>query len=282
MCIDLHTHSIYSDGSCSPRQLVELAVSKKLSALALTDHDIMTGVDELVTHGDKHGIHTLSGVEVSALYSKISVHIIGYGIDHHNSEFIHWLDKLQEGREERNRNILLSLREDGIDITMEEVSNFSGTGLTGRPHIANVLIQKGIVRSFNEAFRYYLGRGKKAWHRRFCYTAIETIQAIHKAGGIAVLAHPGHLDPEMKLQPKLIRELAAYGLDGIEVYYPSHNAKMKKALANLAGSLDLLTTGGSDYHGETRPSNTMIYRGGPLCPPESIIDDLHVRLQQYR
>lgn len=282
MCVDLHTHSLFSDGSCTPRRLVELAVSKGITALALTDHDIMSGVDELLHYGEISGLLALSGVEISALHQSISLHILGYGLDHHDPVFADWLSRLQSGREQRNYRIISSLQELGIAITYEELEEYSVRGLIGRPHIANLLIQKGVVRSFHEAFQLYLGKGRKAWQRRFCYSAVETIRAIHDAGGIAVLAHPGQLDPTFRIQPALLRELVLHGLDGVEVYYPSHTRRTTRRLFSLAENLKLVITGGSDYHGDTRPANMMAGKGTPLCPPESLLDDLYGQLQKYQ
>ncbi len=282
MCIDLHTHSVYSDGSYTPLELVELAVKQGVTALALTDHDTMAGVEEIMQLGSEYNLTVLSGVEISAMYDKQSIHLLGYGIDPTNSEFTHWLTLLQDGREKRNHKILISLQELGFEITNNDLQQISGTGLAGRPHIANILMNKGIVRSFNEAFRSYLGKGKKAWHCRFCYSAIETISAIHRAGGIAVLAHPGPIDSSMKRQPALVRELAMYGLDGIEIYYPSHSRKMKKKLFSLAAEHHLLVTGGSDYHGATRPANMLACSRGTFCPPLELLAPILEKIKQYK
>lgn len=282
MCIDLHTHSIYSDGSSTPLELVELALKHGVTALALTDHDTMDGVEEMMQLGEEYSLTMLSGVEISATYNKQSIHLLGYGIDPTDSAFMQWLALLQGGRNERNHKILASLQELGFEITDKDLQQISGTGLAGRPHIANILMEKGIVRSFDEAFRSYLGRGKKAWHCRFCYSAIETISAIHRAGGIAVLAHPGQIDSSMKRQPALVRELALYGLDGLEIYYPSHSKKMKKKLFALAAENNLLVTGGSDYHGATRPANMLACRGGTFCPPVELLAPIVEKINQYK
>lgn len=282
MCIDLHTHSIYSDGSDTPQELIRLAQSNGITTLSLTDHDTMEGVAELVTLGQEYGITIITGVEISARYNKQSLHILGYGIDPANNSFTEWLHRLQAGREERNHKILNSLHHLGIDISNEEVDTVSATGLTGRPHFAHLLIKKGIVRSFDEAFRYYLGKGQKAWHSRFCYNALDAIKTIHDAGGIAVLAHPGQLDHEHKRQHAIIRELTLYGLDGIEVIYPSHNKKFRKTLLGLAEKHNLVVTGGSDYHGHHRPANRLASTGGSICPPESLLPPVIKRIAEYQ
>lgn len=282
MCIDLHTHSIYSDGSNTPQELIRLAQANGITTLSLTDHDTMEGVGPLVALGQEYAIDIITGVEISARYNKQSLHILGYGIDPANSFFTTWLLRLQDGREERNHKILNSLHHLGVDISIEEIDQVSATGLTGRPHFAQLLIKKGVVRSFEEAFRHYLGKGQKAWHSRFCYDAIEAIRTIHEAGGIAVLAHPGQLDHEHKRQAAIISELTLYGLDGIEVIYPTHSKKFRKTLLALAQKHNLVVTGGSDYHGHNRPANTLAGTRGSICPSESLLSPVIKRIARYQ
>ncbi|MCL1980328.1 MAG: PHP domain-containing protein [Proteobacteria bacterium] len=278
MCIDLHTHSIYSDGSCTPAELVALAVDHGLRGLALTDHDTVEGVEETCRLGTEAGLTVISGVEISTSLHQHTIHILGYGFDPTNPELHNWLIPLQEGRERRNAAILQKLRNLGIDITAEEVETVSCCGQTGRPHIARLLVAKGVVDSFNAAFRYYLGRNRPAWQGRFSYSAVETIAMIHRVGGLAVLAHPGQIDPEMSAQPALVRELADSGLDGLELHYPTHTHSMKKHLKALAIELELLVTGGSDFHGTTRPVHRLAGKTMGFCPPCEILSQLTARL----
>jgi len=277
MCIDLHTHSIYSDGISTPAELVELAQNNGLQGLALTDHDTVEGVSEVQQLGRLAGITIMTGVEISTTLRQYTLHILGYGIDPTAPELHQWLLPLQEGRAKRNTAILNKLQELGIKITAEEVREISRCGQTGRPHIARLLIEKGVVDNFNDAFRLYLGRNKPAWESRFSYSAVETIDMIHRIGGLAVLAHPGQLDPEMRVQTLLIKELALRGLDGIELYYPSHTRKIKKKLKAIAAEHNLIATGGSDFHGNTRPANNLAGRIQNFCPPYSIIDAIIAR-----
>ncbi|NOQ45772.1 MAG: PHP domain-containing protein [Desulfobulbaceae bacterium] len=280
MCVDLHTHSIYSDGTATPAEIVDLAAAKKLHAVSLTDHDTVAGVFEAVKQGRETGITVVPGLEVSAVHRTFSLHILGYGIDPTNLKLTNRLGELQDGRRERNRNILDKLQRLGISLTLDEVERFSHCGQTGRPHIAKLLMHKGIVKTMDQAFKNYLGRGKPAWSSRFCYSAAETIDIIHAAGGVAVLAHPGQLDPAMKVQPRLIAELVERGLDGLEIFYPTHTKKMKKRLLELAARYNLLATGGSDYHGANRSGKGLAGGRNPLCPPDSILDSLQQRQLQ--
>jgi len=279
MCVDLHTHSVFSDGTATPSELVELALERQLTGLALTDHDTTEGVDEFLRVADSKNLPAISGLEISTLYQGISLHILGYGIDPDNPALCKWLAQLQQGRLERNQCILEKLNKLGIDISAEEVARVSAHGQTGRPHIARLLMAKGYAKNMNEAFRRYLGKHKPAWCRRLSYTASQSIDIIHQAGGIAVLAHPGQLDPAMLKQPQLIRELKERKLDGLEVFHPSHPKKTQKRLHTLAQKYDLLITGGSDYHGAHNPAGLA---GGKnsICPPDVIMEELFGRMQQ--
>jgi len=278
MCVDLHTHSIYSDGTATPAELVRKAAGYRLKGFSLTDHDTTEGVEEAIRTGLELEVRVISGLEVSALHHNFSLHILGYGIDPGAPDLCRWLQRLQQGRRERNITILEKLAAIGIDISHDEMARMSECGQTGRPHIARLLINKGYVRTMHEAFARYLGKNKPAWCSRFAYTAAETIDIIHQAGGVAVLAHPGQLDPGMKLQPQIIKELKERKLDGLEIFYPSHNRKMQKRLHGLAKQHNLLVTGGSDYHGTNRPGGLAGTKGA-ICPPDSIMDELHERLQ---
>ncbi len=278
MCIDLHTHSIYSDGSNTPKELMNMAIKNGIQAISLTDHDTIEGQKEFLTLGLENKITVFSGVEVSSRHHQYSLHVLGYGIDPEDVIFSHWLKAIQEGRKDRNKKILLTLNQIGINMSAEDLLEISPTGLIGRPHIALLLIKKGVVKTFNEAFRVYLGKGKKAWHSRFCYSAKDTIKAIHGAGGIAVIAHPGQLDPHMRKQRSIVNELVDHGLDGLEIFYPSHSKKMKSFLLTLANDYSLIATGGSDFHGDVRPANSLASTTGQFCPPMSILSQLQERI----
>lgn len=254
-----------------------MAVRNNLKGLALTDHDTVEGVEELQRLGQLSGITTLTGVEISTTLRQYTLHILGYGFDPTNIEFHQWLQPLQEGRKIRNATILSKLNKLGIEITAEEMNAISCCGQTGRPHIARLLVEKGVVDSFETAFHRYLGRNKPAWEARFSYSAAETIAMIHRAGGLAILAHPCQLDPEMRVQPLLIRELVLRGLDGIELYYPSHTRNKKKKLKAIAAEHKLLVTGGSDFHGDTRPTHQLAGRKQEFCPPYSILEAIIAR-----
>jgi hypothetical protein len=278
MCVDLHLHSLYSDGSATPAELAELAARRKLIGIALTDHDTVDGIAEILTHGRNLGLTVIPGLEVGATHRDRSLHILGYGIDYTSDELREWLKPLQQSRQERNARIIAKMRQMGLDVHADELQTISPCGQTGRPHIARLLLDKGIVDSMNQAFHQYLRRGAPAWFSRFAYSAAESIAMIHRAGGVAVLAHPGQLDPDYKIMPLLISELVERGLDGLEVHYPAHPTEMRRRLLSLARKYGLVVTGGSDYHGKNRNMSAMAGKGTPFCPPDTILAALAERL----
>ncbi len=279
MSIDLHVHSTFSDGSMSPTELVNYAQQKGLSALSITDHDTIEGHAEAMVAGEKHGVEIVPGVELSIKCGECPVHMLGYlfrpGDDNLNQQ----LKRLQNGRLERNKVILENLKKLGIPIELVELEEVSGHGQSGRPHIAQLLIGKGVVTSMDEAFNRYLARGGSAYAPRLVFQAHEAISMIKNAGGLAVLAHPQQIEKSGKDVSSIIRKLLDLGLDGIEVYYPTHSRQFKKKLMNISRKLDLLVTGGSDYHGAIRPGTTLA--GGKNCSVSlQILKDLKIGLSK--
>ncbi|MCK5506686.1 MAG: PHP domain-containing protein [Thermodesulfovibrionia bacterium] len=253
--IDLHIHSTHSDGVLKPAELVDLAESQGLSAIAITDHDTVSGTDEAIQRGHEKGIEVISGIEISSWHDETSMHILGYRFRHDDRQFKSRLQLLQHGRETRNVRIIENLNKLGIRVELEELLQYSEYGQTGRPHIARLLVDKGVAKTIDLAFKYYLRRGAAAYAERFRFSAHDAIAMIQEAGGIAVLAHPSSLDPSLRSIPFLLKELCQAGLDGVEVYYPSHSPKAVKALVKMAKDLGLLMTGGSDFHDSERSGN---------------------------
>jgi predicted metal-dependent phosphoesterase TrpH len=282
MCVDLHIHSCYSDGTASPEQLVKMASAANLTAISLTDHDTVDGTRELAAHAEKKDITVIPGLEVSSTHREYSLHILGYGIDPEDTGLTAWLKRLQQGRTERNKQIIMKIQALGLDVSLDDLEALSTCGQTGRPHIANLLLNKEIVGNVQDAFKYYLRKGAPAWANRFTYTAAQSIEAIHRAGGAAVLAHPGQLAPDLKCLPLLLGELVERGLDGIEVFYPGHSARIMHRLKELAGRYGLVMTGGSDYHGANKPASKMANRENGFCPPDSILDQLNKKTGAFQ
>ncbi len=262
--IDLHTHSTCSDGTTTPTDLLREAAEADLCAISLTDHDTMAGVTEALAAGDKAGIEVIPGVEVSANHDGQEVHILGYGLDRFNPDLIALLTELQLIRKERNRQILEKLAKLNIKIDRDELKA-SGSGLIGRPHIARLLVRQKAVSSFDQAFRKYLKKDGLAYAAATQLPASETIKRIKQAGGLAVLAHPTTIDKSLNRISKVIKCLHKKGLDGIEAIYPGHSKKTCKTLFSLAEDLDLLITGGSDFHGAGKQGISI--GGAPVMPP---------------
>ena len=246
--IDLHIHSTFSDGMLRPAELVDLADSLALAAIAITDHDTAAGTAEATKRGKDKGIEVISGIEISSWHHDTSMHILGYCFNSMDSQFNSRLRLLQDGREIRNARIIENLKKLGIKVDIGDLLQYSEYGQTGRPHIARLLVDKSVTSTVDLAFKHYLGRGAAAYAERFRFSAQDAIAMIREAGGIAVLAHPASLDPTLRSIPSLLENLSKLGLAGVEVYYPSHSPKAVAALLKMADKLDLLITGGSDFH----------------------------------
>lgn len=270
MSVDLHIHSTMSDGTMSPTEIVDLAYKKGLSCIALTDHDTVAGNQEAQQRGDVVGLEVISGMELSVSFEGLNVHLLGYLIDSENVSLLRSLHTLQEARETRNREILHILDGNGIHITEKELQKVSGTGQTGRPHIAKILMEKKVVRSMDEAFDTYLGRDGSAYVSRFVLDMKSAVDVIHKAGGLAVVAHPYHLIKNDMISGEILLHLKELGVDGIETYYPTHSRKFRKQLIKLAEKYGLLLTGGSDYHGTIRRGTTLAGGKGVSVPAELV------------
>ena len=276
MTIDLHTHSSFSDGTCTPTELVRLAKAGRLKALALTDHDTMAGVSEALAAGEQFGVEVVAGIELSVIHDEDSLHLLGYWPDPEYPQFKQALQRIQGARDERNQKIIDNLAGLDIPVSFSELQALAGPGETGRPHIARLLMNKGVVHSIDEAFIRFLRRGCPAYVSRFAFDACEAVSLVKAAGGLAVLAHPLSVqrDPE-SLRP-LLDSLVAVGLDGLEAYYPTHSKSVIRHLNVLADQYGLLVTGGSDYHGDVRP-NTALAGGKKLFVPGQLLDTMKER-----
>lgn len=270
MSIDLHIHSTFSDGTLTPTELVKMAAYRKLQTISITDHDTMDGVSEAFVAGRQYGVEIISGLECSVEFNGLYMHLLGYFQDISNPVLNEKLLKVQSAREERNIKIVGRLQTFGIDISYDEVLAVSGDGQTGRPHIGRVMIEKGVVKNLDQAFNEFLGKKGKAYVSRFVYPVGEAIRHITEAGGLAVLAHPAQIDYSLKILPDLVEELTRYGLDGLEVYYPSHSSKITKKLRKICDDYDLVLTGGSDYHGDIRENTSLAGKKGLRIPAELV------------
>ncbi|MBH0201495.1 MAG: PHP domain-containing protein [Nitrospira sp.] len=269
--LDLHLHTTHSDGSCTPTEVVNMAHIAGVTALAITDHDIMTGVTEAMTVGQQYGIEIIPGVEISSLAGRSELHVLGYFLDRQDSDLLARLQTLRDGRHRRNPQIIDRLQALGIDITYDDVRTLAGSDSVGRPHIARALMDKRVVTSAKEAFDRFLAEGKPAYVPRELPSPAEAISWIKAARGLAVLAHPTWVKVTEQSLVDLVRQLKADGLDGVEVYYSTHAARQTREYLSLAQQLGLLVTGGSDFHGLTKPDIEVGIGKGTLHIPTSLL-----------
>lgn len=251
-----------SDGTLTPAQLVELAAHKGLAALAVTDHDHLGGVADARRAGERLGVEVVAGVELSVAHEAGDVHLLGYLLDPEEPRLARRLAEFRGVRARRGHLIVEKLQALGVEISFEDVARAAGPGAgsIGRPHVARALVEKRIVASVQEAFERWLAEGRPAYAPKAKIDAAEAIALVRGAGGVAVLAHPGLLPAPWRL--RLVRELAALGLDGVEVEHPRHDSATRHALRELARELGLVVTGGSDFHGENKPDVDLGYGVG--------------------
>jgi 3',5'-nucleoside bisphosphate phosphatase len=272
--IDLHLHTTHSDGSLSAAEVLQLAHKAKVTALAITDHDIVTGIPEAIAAGAELGIEIIPGVEISSYINNSELHILGYCIDWRDSELNRRLATLRESRHTRNPQIIERLRSLGLDVTYAEVRSLAGTESVGRPHIARLLMDKKYVSSAKDAFDRYLSEGRPAYVARELPRPVDAIAWIRAAGGVAVLAHPTWAKVSGEGLNTLLTTLKADGLGGIEVHYSTHTKRQTTEYLDLAKRLDMLVTGGSDFHGITKPDIDVGTGRGDLKVPEQLLDPL--------
>ena len=276
--IDLHIHSTASDGSFTPAEIIEAALADGIDAIAITDHDTIDGVKDVTEAGIPHDLEFITGIELSAqplpgLPGNGSIHILGYGFSIYDRALNQTLTTLKQARADRNPRIIQKLNDLGFSLTQEEVVSLCSPGQTGRPHIAQAMVEKGYVENFNQAFDLYLAKDRPAYVDKYRISCKEAIQLILDAGGIPVLAHPGILG-DHKTEPvaQLVERLCDLGLQGIEVFYTDHSRSQTEYFKHLAEKLNLFPTGGSDFHGTMKQGVQMGIGDG----------NLHVELDLFK
>lgn len=272
--IDLHVHSNASDGTFSPREIVEYAVEKGLRAVALTDHDTTDGIEEAVAAAEGTSLEVIPGIEISTTWWGKDVHIVGLGIDWKNARFQEELLRFQQSRDSRNLMMMERLREHGMDVTYEKMMEEFPKSVWTRAHFARFLLERGYVSSIKEAFDRFLGDHASCYVPREKVTPFQGIQLIHEGGGKAVFAHPvlcrlsdGNLE-------KMTAEMKKAGLDGLEAYYPTYRPAEEGAMIRLAKRLSLRLSGGSDFHGANKPNIDLGCGWGNLKIPYSVWERL--------
>ena len=250
--IDLHTHSLFSDGSMTPEELVRAAKDAGLTAIALTDHDTVGGIERATAEGERLGVEIVPGVELST--EGISqVHVLGYYIDKEHPALKEAFAIQQEERKRTHEKYMEKLQAHGFDICEEDVRKVAPVGSVGRAHYAKVMMEKGYVASVAEAFQKYLYVGAPCYVKREVMTPEQGIELIHKAGGVAFFAHPYQTKLSDEGIFDLMKQLKQAGLDGVEGYYSEYTPEMGEKFRGLANKRGLMLSGGSDFHAAMKP-----------------------------
>jgi predicted metal-dependent phosphoesterase TrpH len=270
--IDLHSHTNESDGTFSPDELIAEAVRAGVTTLGITDHDTFKGHDLAQSAAQEAGVQLICGIELSSKLHGNSVHLLGYFLSTGElADFRTWILDQQAARRDRNIRLVARLRELGFDITLEE-AEARGRGMTARPHFAQIMLEKGYVNSYRQAFDEYLDESARGYVYRREPQFAEGVAIIRKAGGIASLAHPIRVKGDI---PALMPELCEAGLNAIEAYHSDHSAADTQLYLGLARHYGLLVTGGSDFHGAVKPGVRLgTGLNGNLKVPEDVLDQL--------
>ena len=279
--VDLHSHTNESDGTLTPLELVQLAIRANLAALAITDHDTFAGFENALPFAREQSFDLIRGIELnSRLYlpgmsQPRFVHVLGYFPSNEPSAGFHaWLEQERENRRERNRKLIDSLAARGVIITLEEVE-MRGRSLTGRPHFARVLVEKGYAKNLEDAFRKYLGEEAPSYVQRESHSLSDVIRRVRSGGGIPVIAHPIRLGLTPQQERQVLAAAKQAGLLGLEVHHSEHSAPTRAHYEQLAKDLELVPTGGSDFHGDAKPT---VHLGegvaGNVRAPKALLDGL--------
>ena len=270
--IDLHTHSTFSDGTFTPLQLVKYAEEKGLKAFAITDHDTTEGIKE--AKSIETNVEVISGVEISTRYDKKEIHIVGLYVNENDADLNKQLIYYREKRVTRNFEILEKLNSLGVDITIDDVKESCTGDVISRAHIAKALVSKGFVGSYTEAFDRYLGDNKCAYVPRETLNYEESMELITKAGGVPVLAHPLLYKMSDTNLENMMVKLRQKGLKAVEVYYSTHSNSDTQHVMAMANRVGLIYSGGSDFHGATKPKIDMGTGMGKLAVPYEILEKI--------
>lgn len=241
---DLHVHTRYSDSTLLPEEVVNYSVKAGLSAIAITDHDTVNGIQPTMDIARKTGLEVVPGIELTVENEKQEIHILGYYIDWRSKSFIDKISVIQRSRIDRIIKMTDLLNKQGVQITPEAVFNKADKGTVGRLHVASVMVELKITRSIEEAFRKYIGFRKPCYVEHLKFSPEEAVDLISRAGGVPVVAHPNLMKDD-----SIIDEMIGYGLKGIEVFHTDHDSHAEKKYTRLAKEKGLLVTGGSDCHG---------------------------------
>lgn len=240
---DLHIHTTASDGALSPARVVETAAALGLSAISLTDHDTVVGLDEAIEASQRFGIEVVPGIEFTTRHERLEVHVLGYFIDHRSPQLLDFLRVLTEKRFERGMKMVERLNEAGVSVSFERVMEIAGGGTVGRPHVARAIYEAGAVGSMDAAFGRFLQEGGPAYVESYRVSPSEVMRLIHETGGVASVAHVAKLKRD-----EIVIGLIDEGLKAIEVFHPDHSSAASRFYMKFAAKRGLIATGGSDAH----------------------------------
>lgn len=271
--IDLHVHSNASDGSLTPSEVADEAIHAGLSAIALTDHDTVDGICEIMTYTSEKPLEVIPGIELSCYYQNREIHILGFYVDYKNKNLQKELEVLKRAREGRNHKMVELMQSDGLPVTMEDLLHGNPDSVITRAHFARVLVEKGICRDKDIAFKKYIGIGCKYYLPKPQVTCETAMSILAKYSKGSFLAHPLLYHMGYRQIDELITYLKPLGLRGLEAYHSSNNSYESDKLRSLARKHDLLISGGSDFHGVVKPNIKMgVGRGGMKIPMQLLND----------
>ncbi|MGB7769237.1 MAG: PHP domain-containing protein [Verrucomicrobiia bacterium] len=270
---DLHLHTYFSDGTFSPEELVGHGHRLSFAALALTDHDSVEGCARMAAACDAAGINFIPGTELTAEHNDIEIHLLGYCVDMQNEKFLSDIAKFQAVRQNRIREMVARLNGLGVPLEAETVFALANCKSPGRPHVARALVKAGLVANLDEAFERFLKKNRPAWVPKAKMSALEAVELIHQAGGVAVMAHPG-----LNRTDDVIPVLVEAGLDGIECFHTKHSTVASERYLEMADKYHLLITGGSDCHGFSKGKPLI----GTVKLPYEYVEKLKAKVEERK
>lgn len=272
--IDLQIHTLDSDGTWSWTEVLEKCLDLNLAAFAITDHDTTVRRDEIAAWAKANDAMAIPGIELSTCENDQTIHLLGYFLDGPLDKLEARLAYLREGRLDRNKKIVSRLQSLGISVTEEDVLAAAGRGTVGRPHIARLLMQRGVVKTMQEAFDRYLSPNGQAYFPKVELPLREAIDLLHEAGAVTSISHPGLLKRTPEILEQSLKLWRSWGLDGVEALYPTYSLEQTAFFDRIADKYGFVKTGGSDFHGDNKPHIQIGVGTGHLNVPDEFIEPL--------
>ena len=269
--VDLHIHTNHSDGFYSPAEVVVKAKENELEAISITDHDNLSGINDAIKKGNEIGVEVIPGLEISSDIKDREIHILGYFIQTDSQELERYLNFFRVERLKRASRIVNKLNLLGMTLTVDDVMEVAQKSAVGRPHIAQAMLNKGLISSYYEAFNKYIGNGGPAFEKKVHISPQSAFKIISDAGGLSFIAHPGYMEES------LLKELIDEGVDGIEVVHSSHSQHQVKFYRGIVNEYFLLECGGSDFHGGKRDDEKNF---GKFYTKYSVVEAMRKRLMK--